>query len=259
MSIKKPNFTGLILKNICVVTVLMIFAPQLSVAKIEKPTLTAEDFYRFIRAKRYEDAADLLSRADQRSFKNLQQKMKKAGKKKKAEQYDLAKLLEDQFFLVHGQSNKKMLKKAGDGETILPEKIGYFVPGQYYIVGNYAVVFTRETYELAHEKTGPVRDDPRKLWIDPMNDLSKIRDEAYFKRWWEWDKDFLSMPGVLWLVKERNEWRVDLISGTVPKKAFRGILKWHFGRDIFEETKTTKKEQGNEKAGEPPAGKNAVK
>jgi hypothetical protein len=141
---------------------------------------------------------------------------------------------------MQGQDNAKMAKKSQDGETILPKKIGFFVPGQHYIVGNYAVVFTRETYELAHPDTGPVRDDPRKLWIDPTNVLSQVRDEAYFKQWWVWEDDRVTMPGLLWLVKERNKWRIDLYSGIVPRKAFYKILRWHFGRDVFEETKPKK-------------------
>ncbi len=229
---------------LCTLPVLLILAfwlPASASAKLEKPTLTVEDFFRFIRGKHYEEAADLLSRSDQNNFKTMVVKLKASGQNEAAASYSLGGLIKDQFFLMHGRDNAKMAKKSGDGEVILPDKVGFFVPGQYYIVGNYAVVFTRETYDLPEEKTGPVRDDPRKLWVDPTNDLSKIRDEAYFKQWWVWENNYLTMPGVIWLVKERREWRIDLFSGAVPKSAFRGVLKWHFGRDIFEDMSASKK------------------
>jgi len=220
--------------------------PQDLYAKMDKPTIIAEDFYRYILSKRYEDAAELLSKNDKRNFRQLKTKLAQTGKGNSSN-YELSTLIENQFFLVHGQTNKKMKGKSGDGETILPSKVSYYVPGQYYVVGNFAVVFTRETYDIEQDKTGPVRDDPRKLWIDPTNDLSKIRDEAYFKRWWVWEDNQLTMPGVIWLIKDRQEWRIDLISGSVPKKAFRGILKWHFGRDIFDNSSSKEKSSAPKK------------
>ncbi len=197
-------------------------------SKVEKPTLAAEEFFRLLAAQQYEPAADLLCASDRASASQLQ-----AGDRK----VDLAQLLSDTFFLLQGQSNTAMLKKLQDGETLLPQRISFFVPGQYYVIGNFAVVFTRETYEIARADTGPVRDDPRKLWIDPTNVLSKVRDEAYFKQWWVWENESLTMPGLIWMVKERSEWKVDLFGGTVPRKAFQEILRWHFGRDVFEEEK----------------------
>lgn len=234
-----------------------LFLPSLVTAVTEKPTLIAEDFYRHIRSRRYEEAAELLSQQDKRNFRRVKNKMTQSGQNGSG--LSLGKLIKDQFFLVEGQRNKneKLIKKSGDGETILPEKVSFFVPGQYYVVGNFAVVFTRETYTINQEQTGPVRDDPRKLWIDPTNDLSKIRDEAYFKRWWVWDGNQLTMPGIIWMIKENREWRIDLLSGQVPKKAFRGLLKWHFGRDIFVENES--QASNNVRSKQPankPAGKN---
>jgi hypothetical protein len=167
---------------------------------------------------------------------------------------ELSKLLADTFFLLQGQNNPAMLGKLQDGENILPQRIAFFVPGQYYIIGNFAVVFTRETYVLAHADTGPVRDDPRKLWIDPTNVLSKVRDEAYFKQWWVWQNDDLTMPGLLWLVKEKNDWKIDLFGGAVPRRAFQDILRWHFGRDVFEEEKPAAA-AGTTAPSKPPAAK----
>lgn len=245
----RVNFLSLFLTSIIL---LPLWLPATALAKMDKPTLTVEDFFRFIRSKRYEDAADLLSRNDKNNFKIMLGKLKASGQADAAKTYSLGVLVKDQFFLMHGQENSKMAKKSGDGDVILPNKIGFYVPGQYYIVGNYAVVFTREIYDLAEEKTGPVRDDPRKLWVDPTNDLSKIRDEAYFKRWWAWENNFLTMPGVLWLVKERQEWRIDLFSGSVPKTAFRGVLKWHFGRDIFADMAAGKRKKPRAKPSQAP-------
>lgn len=68
------------------------------------------------------------------------------------------------------------------------------------------------------------------IWMDPSNDLSKVRSEDYVKRRWEWEGNQLIMPGVIWLVKEPEGWRIDLVSGTVPKTAFRKYL-----RSIFPE------------------------
>lgn len=197
-------------------------------AKVEKPTSTAEEFFRLLAAQQFEAAAELLCASDRASAGQLQ-----GGDLA----VDLPKLLSDTFFLLQGQSNEAMLKKLQDGETVLPQRITFFVPGQYYVIGNFAVVFTRETYEISRANTGQVRDDPRKLWIDPTNVLSKVRDEAYFKQWWVWENDALTMPGLIWMVKERSEWKVDLFGGTVPRKAFKEILRWHFGRDVFEEEK----------------------
>jgi|GEM_PF-5596223 len=199
----------------------------------QKPTEVVEDFFTFLQTKDYAAAAELLSSDDRKNFESLKAKAAAAGKP----MMELSDVLANSFFLMQGQENSKMTKKAQDGETILPKRVGFFVPGQHYIVGNFAVVFTRETYELAHADTGPVRDDPRKLWIDPTNILSQVRDEAYFKQWWVWEEDRLTMPGLLWMVKERNKWRIDMYSGTVPRKAFDKILRWHFGRDVFEEQK----------------------
>ncbi|MEW6515873.1 MAG: hypothetical protein AB1439_03060 [candidate division FCPU426 bacterium] len=205
-------------------------------ARTEKPTVVVEDFFRLLSQKQYAEAAELLSSADLQNLESLRKKTAKAGKRTQAVP-DIETVLSDLFFLMFSDENKKMMKKAQDGETILPRRIHFFVPGQHYIVGRYAVVFTRETYELAPELTGPVRDDPRKLWIDPTNELSKVRDEAYFKQWWVWEGDRLTMPGVVWLVKENRIWRIDLLSGVVPRESFRKILRWHFGREILEEKK----------------------
>ncbi|MCD4814272.1 hypothetical protein K8S19_11345 [bacterium] len=229
--------------------------PFLADARTEKPTIVVEEFFRLINMKNFEDASELVTRADRRNVAALKIKAKKAAKagKQVAEPPDMASILGDMFFLVQGQENKKMMKKSQDGETIMPEKIGFFVPGQFYIVGNFAVVFTREIYIIGRDNTGPVRDDPRKLWIDPTNELSKVRDEAYFKQWWVWEDNTLTMPGVIWLVKERREWRIDLLSGVVPRKSFKKILRWHFGRDVFEE------EKKQPQAGRPPAPKPKAK
>jgi hypothetical protein len=213
-------------------------------AKVEKPTVVAEEFFRLLAAQQYEAAADLLCAADRDSARQLQ-----AQASAQAPAVELPKLLADTFFLLQGQTNAAMVKKLQDGETILPQRITFFVPGQYYVIGNFAAVFTREIYELARADTGPVRDDPRKLWIDPTNVLSKVRDEAYFKQWWLWENESLTMPGLVWMVKERSEWKVDLFGATVPRKAFKEILRWHFGRDVFEEEKPAKAQPGAEKPG----------
>jgi hypothetical protein len=212
---------------------LLAVAPA-AVARMEKPTVVVEDFFRLISQKQYAEAAELLTSADRQNLAALKKKAAKAGPVP-----DIETVLADLFFLMYSEENKKMLKKSQDGETLLPTRISFFVPGQHYIVGRYAVVFTRETYELTPELTGPVRDDPRKLWIDPTNELSKVRDEAYFKQWWVWEGDRLVMPGVVWLLKENRVWRIDLLSGIVPRESFRKILRWHFGREILEEKPKT--------------------
>jgi hypothetical protein len=231
----------------CLVSWLSSGLPKPLDARTEKPTIVVEDFYRLVRMKQYSEAAELLSSIDKKAIKMINKKAKQVSKAGKKDQPipTAEAILADMFFLMHDQENKKMAKKGKDGETIMPDKIGFFVPGQFYVVGNYALVFTRETYEIAHDNTGPVRDDPRKLWIDPTNSLSKVRDEAYFKRWWIWDGDHLIMPGCVWLVKERRQWRIDLLSGAVPRKSFTKILRWHFGRNVFEEKK--KEKAGKEK------------
>ena len=236
---------------LCLMSWLSCVMPQQLEAGTEKPTVVVEDFYRLLRLKQFSEAAELLSLVDKKMVKMINTKAKQVARAGKKDQTipTAETILTDMFFLMHEQENKKMMKKGKDGETIMPERIGFFVPGQHYIVGNYAIVFTRETYEIAHEDTGPVRDDPRKLWIDPTNAFSKIRDEAYFKRWWVWEGDRLIMPGCVWLVKERSEWRIDLISGVVPRKSFTKILRCHFGRDIFEEKK--KKKPGKKKRPKP--------
>ncbi len=225
----------------CLLVWLIVFLPGPLAARTEKPSLVAEEFYRLLRLRQYDEATELLTTADRGNIAALRKKAAQAAESGKTTQPlpDAAAILTDLFFLMHGTENQKMLKKAQDGETIMPERIGFFVPGQYYVVGNYAVVFTRETYEISPDNTGPVRDDPRKLWIDPTNALSKVRDEAYFKQWWVWEGDRLVMPGILWLVKEKRDWRIDLLSGVVPREAFRKILRWHFGRDVFEEKPKT--------------------
>jgi len=210
---------------------LLVALPAIVLAKTEKPTVVAEEFFRFLSQSDYESAADLLSAADHAAVRNLQVQTGEQAK----QELQLPKILTDTFFLMQGQNNNTEITKPQDGETIMPRRITFFVPGQYYIVGNFAAVFTRETYELAHADTGPVRDDPRKLWIDPTNVLSKVRDEAYFKQWWIWEEDRLTMPGLVWLIKEKNGWKVDLFGSAVSRKAFLDILRWHFGRNVFEE------------------------
>jgi len=231
--------------------------PEILEARTEKPTVVVEEFYRLLRMKQYAEAAKLLSSADKRNIKALKTQAAKAVKAGKKDQPipTAETILADLFFLMHGTDNEKMLRKSQDGETIMPERIGFFVPGQHYIIGNYAIVFTRETYEIAHENTGPVRDDPRKLWIDPTNALSQVRDEAYFKQWWVWEGDRLIMPGCIWLVKEGREWRIDLLSGVVPRKSFRKILRWHFGRNVFEEKKRAVEQKQKKTISHPPANK----
>ncbi len=218
------------------------------IARVEKPSVIAEEFYRCLRYKRYKAVIQLLSSADKRNFAALQAGYASGSAGADVASDDpaahtgskprLADILSEQFFLMYDRKNEMMTQKSQSGETIMPQRIGFFVPGQYYIVGNFAVVFTRETYEIARTDTGPVRDDPRKLWVDPTNELSKVRDEAYFKRWWIWEENRLTMPGLLWMVKENKKWKIDLFSGVVPRKAFRGILRWHFGRDVFKEPKS---------------------
>ena len=239
---KHDKFFIVLLCSIC----LIFGIAHVVSARVEKPSMIAEEFYRCLRYKKYKAAIDLLSSADKRNFAALQtgfpSRSPDADPDGSAVQTGapprLADILSEQFFLMYGQKNEKMIRKSQSGETIMPQRIGFFVPGQYYIVGNFAVVFTRETYEIAPADTGPVRDDPRKLWVDPTNVLSKIRDEAYFKRWWVWKDNRLTMPGLLWMVKENKQWKIDLFSGVVPRKAFRGILRWHFGREVFKEPKS---------------------
>jgi hypothetical protein len=217
---------------------LLLAVAPVAVARMDKPTVVVEDFFRLISQKQYTEAAELLTSADLQNLTALKKKVSKAGPRAQPVP-DIETVLADLFFLMYSEENKKMLKKSQDGETILPTRVSFFVPGQHYIVGRYAVVFTRETYELTPELTGPVRDDPRKLWIDPTNELSKVRDEAYFKQWWIWEGDRLIMPGVVWLLKENRVWRIDLLSGIVPRESFRKILRWHFGREILEEKPKT--------------------
>lgn len=219
-------------------------------AKFEKPTAVVEDFYRLLQIQHYAEASELLSTADKTNLQSL----KKKADLDHAAMPNLEKALADHFFMLQDQENSPMRRKAGNGDVIMPVKVGFFVPGQYYMVGKYAVVFTRETYELIREDTGPVRDDPRKLWMDPTNDLSKLRDEPYFKEWWVWEDVRLTMPGMVWLVREDSGWKIDLFSGSVPKKAFRKILHWHFGRDIFE-TMQSKPAEAAAKPGAPDLGK----
>jgi len=201
-------------------------------ARMDKPTLAAEDFFRLLAVKDYDEAAHLLSEADHQALKDMQSQAGEAGKN-----ISLSNLLADSFYLMHPGEGQGTAPKAPDQETIMPQRIGFFVPGQHYIIGNFAVVFTRETYELTRDTLGPVRDDPRKLWIDPTNVLSQVRDEAYFKEWWIWEDERLTMPGLLWMVKEKNQWKVDLFGGAVPRKSFQKILRWHFGREVFEPEK----------------------
>lgn len=237
----------------CLLVWLIASLPSSPAARTEKPSLVAEEFYRLLRMRQFDEASELLTQTDRDNIESLRKKAAQAAQGGKNAQSvpDAATILTDLFFLMFGNENQKMLKKAQDGETIMPERIGFFVPGQYYVVGNYAAVFTRETYEISPDNTGPVRDDPRKLWIDPTNELSKVRDEAYFKQWWVWEGERLVMPGILWLVKEKRNWRIDLLSGVVPREAFRKILRWHFGRDVFEEKKPEAAESGQ--PAKPPA------
>jgi hypothetical protein len=205
-------------------------------AKTEKPTAVAEEFFRLLAAKDYAEAAELLSSADQAAVATLKSQMGAKGKN-----VNLEKILADSFYLMQSADANPGMAHKKDAETIMPERVSFYVPGQHYVVRNFAAVFTRETYELAHNNTGPVRDDPRKLWIDPTNVLSKVRDEAYFKQWWVWEEDRLTMPGLLWMVKEKNDWKVDLFAGSVPRRAFDADLYLYFGRDIFENDKNVKK------------------
>jgi hypothetical protein len=48
------------------------------------------------------------------------------------------------------------------------------------------------------------------------------------------------MPGLIWMVKEKNLWKIDLFAGTVPRRAFDEDLHLYFGRDIFESDKSAK-------------------
>ncbi|NTV51782.1 MAG: hypothetical protein HGA76_02030 [Candidatus Firestonebacteria bacterium] len=208
-------------------------------AKTEKPTAVAEEFFRLLAAKDYAQAAELLSSADQAAVAGLKSQMGSKGKN-----VNLEKLLADSFYLMQSADANTGMTRKNDAETIMPQRIAYFVPGQHYIVRNFAMVFTRETYELAHNNTGPVRDDPRKLWVDPTNVLSKVRDEAYFKQWWVWEGDRLTMPGLIWMIKEKNYWKIDLFSGSVPRRAFDGDLRLYFGREIFENEKGKKPAPG---------------
>jgi hypothetical protein len=214
-----------------VLTLITVLSPLSLWAKTEKPTVIAEEFFRLIASQEYAEAADYLSNADHAAVLKLKKQMGKQG-----QGVNLEKIISESFYLVQGQTNPGMAKKK-DAETIMPQRISFFVPGQHYIVGNFAAVFTRETYEIARNDTGPVRDDPRKLWVDPTNVLSKVRDEAYFKQWWVWEGDRLTMPGLIWMVKEKNAWKIDLFAGTVPRRAFDKDLRLHFGRDVFEEAK----------------------
>lgn len=220
-------------------------------AKTEKPTFAAEEFFRALNQRQYEEAADLLSASDHAAVEQLGAR---AGSKS-SRAVTLPAVLAQTFALMHGQANAAQSGKGREGETLMPQRIGFFVPGQYYVIGKYAAVFTRETYDIAHADTGPVRDDPRKLWIDPTNVLSKVRDEAYFKQWWVWEDDHLTMPGLVWLVREADGWKIDLFGGGVPRKAFADILRWHFGRDVFEEEKS-KTPAASAAPANPPAPKN---
>ena len=200
-------------------------------ARVEKPTVVAEEFFMLLARQDYEGAAALCASTD---VESLEQLKAQAGEKQ-AGAVKLPDMIRDAFFLMHGQNNPAMMQKYADGETIMPRRIAFYVPGQHYIIGNFAAVFTRETYVLGRDDTGPVREDPRKLWIDPTNVLSQVRDEAYFKQWWIWEDERLTMPGLLWMVKEGNRWKIDLFGGAVPRDAFKDILEWHFGRDVFEQ------------------------
>ncbi len=211
--------------------------PLAGFSKTEKPTVVAEEFFRLLADQEYSDAAELLSSADSSAVVKLKKQMGKQGKSVKLE-----KILAESFYLMQGQSNSGMGKKK-DAETLMPQRISFFVPGQHYIVGNFAAVFTRETYEIAHADTGPVRDDPRKLWVDPTNVLSKVRDESYFKQWWVWEGDRLTMPGLIWMIKEKNVWKIDLFAGSVPRRAFDKDLRLYFGRDVFEADKNAQKKK----------------
>jgi hypothetical protein len=197
------------------------------------PTQIADEFFRLLQSRDFAGAAEYLSASDHQKFQDLKHEVPA----KNAPQVDLVAALTDMFFLLQGQENKVMVEKAKSGDVILPERIRFFIPGQFYLQGQYAVVFTREMYDIRAQDTGAVRDDPRKLWIDPTNFLSRLRDEPWFKQYWEWTDNQLTMPGLIWLVKENNQWKIDLFSGGVPKTAFRKTLKWHFRRDVFEEVK----------------------
>jgi hypothetical protein len=217
-------------------------------AKTEKPTAVAEEFFRLLAAKDYAEAADLLSSADQAALTSLKSQMGTKGKN-----INLEKILADSFYMLQAADSNPAMAKKNDAETIMPERVSFYVPGQHYIERSFAAVFTRETYELAHNNTGPVRDDPRKLWVDPTNVLSKVRDEAYFKQWWVWEGDRLTMPGLLWMVKEKNSWKIDLFAGAVPRRAFDADLFLYFGRDVFESDKSAKKKPAPEPKKSPPA------
>jgi len=216
---------------------LLVALPAIVLAKTEKPTVVAEEFFRFLSQSDYESAADLLSAADHAAVRNLQVQTGEQAK----QELQLPKILTDTFFLMQGQNNNTEITKPQDGETIMPRRITFFVPGQYYIVGNFAAVFTRETYELAHADTGPVRDDPRKLWIDPTNVLSKVRDEAYFKQWWIWEEDRLTMPGLVWLLKKKTAGRSIYSAAPYREKRFwifyAGILAVMFLKKITRKKK----------------------
>lgn len=84
------------------------YAPDLVLAKMDSPTFAAEKFFQCIKAERYEEAADLLSREDKRNFRKLSLHLQN---QKGASPYNLAAYIEDTFFLVHGQKNMKMVKK----------------------------------------------------------------------------------------------------------------------------------------------------
>lgn len=213
----------------------IIIFPLFIWAKSEKPIENAEVFFRLILAQDYTGASNFLSTADHAAVLKLQKQIGKKGKS-----INLEKIISESFSLTQSQNNSGLSQKK-DAETIMPQRISFFVPGQYYIVGNFAAVFTRETYEIAHNDTGPVRDDPRKLWINPINILAKVRDEAYFKQWWVWEGDRLTIPGIIWMVKEKNSWKIDLFSGTVPQHVFDKDLYLYFGRDIFDTDKNSEK------------------
>ncbi|MBN1596241.1 hypothetical protein JW933_09975, partial [candidate division FCPU426 bacterium] len=135
---------------LCLVIFLGVFIPARLEARTEKPTVVAEEFFRLLQLKRYTEAAELLCAADHKAIKTVARKaslVKGAGKPEQ-EVPTAQSTLADLFFLMHETENPKMIAKGKDAETIMPKRIGFFVPGQHYIIGNYALVFTRETYEI---------------------------------------------------------------------------------------------------------------
>jgi hypothetical protein len=221
---------------LCIISVFILFRPIPIWAIQEHPLQVAEKFFRALQQQDFKTVGTMLSRRDHLQARQFIEQSRKQTDPKQKEPMTLESLLANRFIFIKPYTDQKEShSKTLVGETVLPIRVGFFPAGQHYIVGPYAVVLTREIYQIAPEDKGRVQDDPRKLWVDPNNDLSKIRDEAFFKTWWFWEGEQLTLPGTLWMVREENTWKVDLLSGQVPRSAFRKILKWHFKRDIFDE------------------------